>query len=122
MAMTIDAAEDAAAEEFERGQMLEDEKPAPPPAEKAMSGAVSIIKQTQAHVNTVTEFIVHSMELLEAKLHDIKEEALADCERMKKELEGHVMSAEALVRQVEDIGKLAEDIRVRRTALMNGTR
>lgn len=121
--MTIDAAEDAAAEEFERGQRLPDEEAsAPPPAEQAMSGAVTIIKKTQDHVNAVTEFIVHSIEQLETKLHDIKEEALADCERMKKELEGHVMSAEALVRQVEDIGRLAEDIRVRRIALTNGTR
>jgi hypothetical protein len=84
-----------------------------------MTGAVAIATQTKAHVERVTEFILASVKGLRDELDELERVALDDCARLKSELDGQVVSAEAMVRQITDIKKLTQEIKSKRATLLN---
>jgi hypothetical protein len=78
-------------------------KPKPPGTPTDMDGAVAIANSMKGEVEKVTGFIISSIEGAETRLAELKTAALDDCARMKGELDASIVSAQAMVRQVEDI-------------------
>jgi hypothetical protein len=84
-----------------------------------MDGAVAIANSMKGEVEKVTEFIISSIEGAERRLAELKTAALDDCARMKAELDAGIVSAQAMVRQSNDIVALVEDIRAKRERVIN---
>lgn len=84
-----------------------------------LMSALAITTATKAQIEQTTEFMLHAIETAEAKLHEAKEFVLADCARLKGEMDGMVVAAQAIVQQAEATAALVQDIQSKRAKILN---
>lgn len=93
-----------------------------PPAASGVnlsSGAQEIATLTKGHIEKTTQFMLEAIEGAEARLSEAKEFVLADCARLKAEMDGMVASAEAIVLQSSVVNALVEEIKSKRATVLN---